>query len=552
MARIYISYSRKDFDAARIISEQLRRENFDIFFDAEIEAGVDWSRQIEQEIVNADVFLILISQNSVESKWIQRELGYAVDLAKPIIPILLERTQLPLRLAMIQYIDATGQDWNRVLNELNRALDASIGLERKISPATPVRAKFTRIPTLVAIIGLLLAFLAFLPSLIPILQPFQVQLPTPTFDSLSIAFSLLTQTAQSAVAFQETLSARETISAISTDFITQTRVAASVAETLTQVHATDEAVMTYALGTQQALETINAQATSNVSTNTPLPTFTSSAIPPTSTSTATLTLTPTNTLTPTPTKTATLDPKIQEIVDATVVAIRITEQSQLSPEEAARLTGITIESIQNGTNLNGFFSGILATMLLMVSAFGITFLLREPHLLPFARPSKILASTSSNAPEPLLEEYQVFVSSSEVDKEWVRRVVKDLTDLGFLVWWYAKDAPGLPFGENIKRAIYHTKVFVIVISPESMKSKHVEEEIRWKDVYNRPSINVVYRAVTVEERPYGLAKGSDVDFTNEREYKGSMEQLTHAINTYLKQRLEQLQGVLAADKTNGE
>lgn len=114
--------------------------------------------------------------------------------------------------------------------------------------------------------------------------------------------------------------------------------------------------------------------------------------------------------------------------------------------------------------------------------------------------------------------------------------------LGYLVWWYAKDAPGLPFGAEIRSAIYYTKVFVVIASPDSMKSKHVEEEVRWAEIYDRPIINVIHRETPVEDWLYGLAKGAAISFTDEREYKGAIEQLTQAIDHLLQKRLAQVSG----------
>jgi hypothetical protein len=117
-------------------------------------------------------------------------------------------------------------------------------------------------------------------------------------------------------------------------------------------------------------------------------------------------------------------------------------------------------------------------------------------------------------------------------------VVEDLNSLGYLLWWYAKDAPGLPFGNEIRSAIYHTKVFLIVVSPDSMRSKHIEEEIRWAEIYDRPIIPVVCRATSIEERLYGLAKGADISFIDD--YKEALEFLAQAIDHHLQQRIEKM------------
>jgi hypothetical protein len=119
-------------------------------------------------------------------------------------------------------------------------------------------------------------------------------------------------------------------------------------------------------------------------------------------------------------------------------------------------------------------------------------------------------------------------------------LIEDLQTMGYLVWWYAKDAPGLPFGNEIRSAIYHTKVFLIVLSPDSMQSKHVEEEIRWAEIYDRPIVPVLYRAVSIEQRLYGLAKGADIDFVDDAAYREALDILAQAIDHHLQKRLAAL------------
>jgi hypothetical protein len=234
---------------------------------------------------------------------------------------------------------------------------------------------------------------------------------------------------------------------------------------------------------------------------------------------------------------------VARVVQETSVAFQATEQSVLSPAEAAQLT--TLRANDSSLVL---FTGLLAALAVGISV-GVLVVVwsmrdarfRRSTAHPTAHPQQT-AHPENVAPDKLLEEYQIFISCSDRDKEWVDILVEDLEALNYLVWWYVKDAPGLPFGNEIRSAIFHTKVFLIVLSPDSMKSKHVEEEIRWAEIYDRPIIPVLHRAIAVEERLYGLAKGADIDFSGEQGYKNALELLTQAIDHYLKQRLEQVAG----------
>lgn len=250
---------------------------------------------------------------------------------------------------------------------------------------------------------------------------------------------------------------------------------------------------------------------------------------------------------PPATSTTDVAAEIALAVERTMVAFRATESSQLSPAEAAQIVALT------GSSNNGwiYMSGILGALALGVSVAALVIirssLTRQPARLTGHRSGHHAASAphpESVLPEQMLEDYQIFVSSSEKDKEWARMIVEDLTSLDYLLWWYAKDAPGLPFGNEIRSAIYHTKVFLIVVSPDSMRSKHVEEEIRWAEIYDRPIIPVVCRPTSIEERLYGLAKGADISFIDD--YKEALEFLAQAIDHHLQQRIEKMM----TDSTN--
>jgi hypothetical protein len=223
-----------------------------------------------------------------------------------------------------------------------------------------------------------------------------------------------------------------------------------------------------------------------------------------------------------------------------VSAIRATEEGSLSASELALIAPL---SQRNDTAV--VLAGLVAALSLGISGAALFIVLRTNTRRPPPRRAHSPHHGQANPqqvtlPEPLLADFQVFTSSSEKDREWVERLIEDLQTMGYLVWWYAKDAPGLPFGNEIRSAIYHTKVFMIVLSPDSMISKHVEEEIRWAEIYDRPIVPVLYRTVSVEERLYGLAKGADIDFSDDAAYRESLDFLAQAIEHYLQKRLEAL------------
>ena len=69
MTSLFISYSRKDTDCARRLTEAFKGQEFDFWIDWEgIPPTVDWWQEIEKGIEEADIFLFLISPDSCASE----------------------------------------------------------------------------------------------------------------------------------------------------------------------------------------------------------------------------------------------------------------------------------------------------------------------------------------------------------------------------------------------------------------------------------------------------------------------------------------------------
>jgi len=71
----------------------------------EIPAGASWNREIETALSSCSHILVIVSQHSIESQNVADEIGYAKDRKKAIIPILLDKSLLPLRVYRTQAID---------------------------------------------------------------------------------------------------------------------------------------------------------------------------------------------------------------------------------------------------------------------------------------------------------------------------------------------------------------------------------------------------------------------------------------------------------------
>lgn len=91
MNKIFISYTRDDHVAARLIAERLMAAGFEVFYDVEaIVAGDSWSNKIHAVLQDAAAVLVLLSSNSHRSSWVQDELQTALESKSVVVPVLLD------------------------------------------------------------------------------------------------------------------------------------------------------------------------------------------------------------------------------------------------------------------------------------------------------------------------------------------------------------------------------------------------------------------------------------------------------------------------------
>ncbi len=91
MSDVFISYSRKDIAFARLIQESLQQSQIDTWIDWErIPVGERWWNEICQAIENANVFMFIISNNSIGSSVCKDEIVHALKNNKRIIPIIVD------------------------------------------------------------------------------------------------------------------------------------------------------------------------------------------------------------------------------------------------------------------------------------------------------------------------------------------------------------------------------------------------------------------------------------------------------------------------------
>lgn len=126
--KIFISYSQKDKKYAEVISQSLKKEGHEIWFDDwKLRPGDNLITKIEEGLRSADAIIIIVSSHSLQSKWVQKEYSAIAfsDISKNktrIIPVLVDKSTVPQYLSRYVHVDLTlgqGLGLQRIIQALS-------------------------------------------------------------------------------------------------------------------------------------------------------------------------------------------------------------------------------------------------------------------------------------------------------------------------------------------------------------------------------------------------------------------------------------------------
>ena len=121
--KAFISYSHSDKEIAIKLSENLRKNGIEVWIDKwEILPGDSLVQKIfEEGLSGIDAFIVIISKNSVDSKWVKQELDVAlikrIEGITRIVPVLIDKTEIPNSLKPLKWINIS-DDFDAAVREL--------------------------------------------------------------------------------------------------------------------------------------------------------------------------------------------------------------------------------------------------------------------------------------------------------------------------------------------------------------------------------------------------------------------------------------------------
>lgn len=104
VARIFISYARDDVDAARQLADCIAQGGHDVWWDRHLHGGSRFTTEIDRQLKQADVVVVLWTETSVESAWVQDEAAEGRDSGR-LVPVTLGAVKPPLGFRQFHTID---------------------------------------------------------------------------------------------------------------------------------------------------------------------------------------------------------------------------------------------------------------------------------------------------------------------------------------------------------------------------------------------------------------------------------------------------------------
>jgi hypothetical protein len=110
-ARVFVSHSYQDKDIAARISTALKDADFNVWFDAwELQAGDSIATKLREGLRASDFLLVLLSPESVSSRWVREEMALALSSelrqrAITVVPVILRDCDIPDKLRDLTAID---------------------------------------------------------------------------------------------------------------------------------------------------------------------------------------------------------------------------------------------------------------------------------------------------------------------------------------------------------------------------------------------------------------------------------------------------------------
>jgi formylglycine-generating enzyme required for sulfatase activity len=176
MGHVFVSYSHHDTNYAHTLAENLQNMGLEVWIDERLDYGSQWPQELQRKLDSCSAFILIMSQHSYASEWVQSELQRAKRKLKPIFPLLLDGDEPWLSVESTQYYDVRGEKLpdakfysaiGRVASLAERGtVQPPVDAGRLVKPKSPASTPKLRAEVVIGIIGAVATLLA---AVIPII-----------------------------------------------------------------------------------------------------------------------------------------------------------------------------------------------------------------------------------------------------------------------------------------------------------------------------------------------------------------------------------------------
>jgi hypothetical protein len=122
--KVFISYSSKDQAFVDSLFAKLRSSGHYAWLNTEsIPKGERWLAEMRSALQMTKLLILVVSPDSMASKWVKEEWKTFLDSDRPVLPILHREAKVPRSLNKIEMIKTDHRDWE---TKLLRAIEQSL------------------------------------------------------------------------------------------------------------------------------------------------------------------------------------------------------------------------------------------------------------------------------------------------------------------------------------------------------------------------------------------------------------------------------------------
>jgi adenylate cyclase len=123
LAKVFLSYARDDVTTAKQLADCIGRAGHQVWWDRQIQGGSRFATEIDRELKEADAVVVLWTQASIESAWVQDEAAEGRDTGR-LVPATVGNVRPPLGFRQFQSVVLGSLDDAPEQNGVDQLVDA--------------------------------------------------------------------------------------------------------------------------------------------------------------------------------------------------------------------------------------------------------------------------------------------------------------------------------------------------------------------------------------------------------------------------------------------